>query len=160
MSADMTAISTDSTAADNLELQYDTTGLSGDTFPATQAQVNNIGAASGGAVNIEATEDNTGGAIIDGVAFVGSVTGGTTYANTATQDSSGHTMDDTGNVIDIVYGFDIGGSRAATQVSIVANLNGNSDEILVKVYDHSGSAWDTIGTLLGSGGSSYTALDL
>ena len=38
--ADITAISQDATAADNLELQYDTTGLTGATFPATQSQVN------------------------------------------------------------------------------------------------------------------------
>ncbi len=36
---DVEAISGSSTAADNLELQYDTTGLTGGTFPATQAQV-------------------------------------------------------------------------------------------------------------------------
>ena len=36
---DVTKVSGDATAADNLELQYDTTGLTGDTFPSTQAQV-------------------------------------------------------------------------------------------------------------------------
>lgn len=36
---DVTKISSDSTAADNLELQYDTTGLTGGTFPANQDQV-------------------------------------------------------------------------------------------------------------------------
>lgn len=36
---DAKSISDDATAADNLELQYDTTGLSGDTFPASQADV-------------------------------------------------------------------------------------------------------------------------
>ncbi len=39
IAADAIAISGDTTAADNLELQYDTTGLVGDTFPATQAQL-------------------------------------------------------------------------------------------------------------------------
>ena len=39
VTADVTAISGDSTAANNLELQYDTNGLSGPTFPGTQAQV-------------------------------------------------------------------------------------------------------------------------
>ena len=34
---DVGAISGDTTAADNLELQYDTTGLTGDTFPAAQS---------------------------------------------------------------------------------------------------------------------------
>jgi len=40
--ANVTQISGDSTAADNLELQYDGTGLTGDTFPANQEQVGNI----------------------------------------------------------------------------------------------------------------------
>lgn len=39
LEVDAVQISGDSTAADNLELQYDTTGLSGDTFPSSQAQV-------------------------------------------------------------------------------------------------------------------------
>jgi hypothetical protein len=59
MSSDVTAISTDTTAADNLELQYDTTGLTGDTFPATQSQANATSASAGGSVNIAATHDNT-----------------------------------------------------------------------------------------------------
>ncbi|MCP5018925.1 MAG: hypothetical protein GY938_27155 [Ketobacter sp.] len=156
VTADVTAISGDSTAADNLELQYDTTGLSGDTFPATQAAVANIGAASGGAVNIEATEDNTGGAIIDSVTFVGSVTSGT-YADTNISGGS-HAMNDTVDVIDIVYGFDVTGGRVATGVTILANLNGNADEIVVKAYDHVGSAWNEVELLSGSGGGTYTAL--
>jgi len=41
--ADVRKISEDSTAADNLELQYDTTGLTGDTFPATQLQTKTSG---------------------------------------------------------------------------------------------------------------------
>jgi len=36
---DVASVSDDATAANNLELQYDTTGLSGDTFPASQASV-------------------------------------------------------------------------------------------------------------------------
>jgi hypothetical protein len=39
MSSDVTAISTDTTAANNLELQYDGTGLTGATFPANQADL-------------------------------------------------------------------------------------------------------------------------
>jgi hypothetical protein len=39
MSSDVTAISTDTTAANNLELQYDGTGLTGATFPSNQADL-------------------------------------------------------------------------------------------------------------------------
>ncbi len=148
----------DGTAVTNLAAGWDgTTGVSGDTFPSTQGQVNNIGAASGGAINIEATEDNTGGAIIDSVTFVGSVTSGT-FADTNISGGS-HAMNDTGNIIDIVYGIDIGGARTATGVTILANLNGNTDEIVVETFDPVGSAWDEIDILSGSGGSTYTALN-
>jgi len=39
---DVMAISGDKVSADNLESQYDTTGLTGDTFPATQKQIDNV----------------------------------------------------------------------------------------------------------------------
>jgi len=42
VTANVTAISGDTTAADNLEAQYDGTGLTGDNYPATQAQVAQI----------------------------------------------------------------------------------------------------------------------
>lgn len=39
---DVVAVSGDSTAADNMELQYDGTGLSGASFPATQASITSL----------------------------------------------------------------------------------------------------------------------
>lgn len=42
LQVDTTQISGDGTAADNLELQYDGTGLTGDTFPATQLAADTI----------------------------------------------------------------------------------------------------------------------
>lgn len=42
VNADVVAISGDATSADNLELQYDGTGLTGDTYPARQDQANDI----------------------------------------------------------------------------------------------------------------------
>jgi hypothetical protein len=43
VTADVTAISGDSAAADNLELQYDGTGLIGDPFPSRQDQISSLG---------------------------------------------------------------------------------------------------------------------
>lgn len=45
---DVGKISGDATAADNLELQYDGTGLTGGNFPANQDQVDSIDTGSGG----------------------------------------------------------------------------------------------------------------
>ncbi len=125
---------------------------------ATSAQVDNIGAASGGSVNIQASEDNTGGAIIDSVTFVGSVQGATTFANTEAADGIYHDIDDTGDDIDIVYGFDVGGSRVGTEIVFEGFLQGNSDEIKVKLFDHVGSDWEIVGTLAGINGITNTSL--
>ncbi|HUU45443.1 MAG TPA: hypothetical protein VM118_06880 [Acidobacteriota bacterium] len=161
LEVDAIQISGDATAADNLESQYDATGLSGDTFPATQAAVANIGAASGGAINFAASEDNTGGAIDpSAAAFVGSVIGGT-YASTQSGDGIVHDIDDVGDDIDIVYGFEIGGGRMATQTSIIVGVAGVGDAIKVKAYDHTGGgAWDIIGTLAGTPASTLAKTDL
>ena len=152
MSSDVTAISTDTTAADNLELQYDTTGLTGDTFPSTQSQVNATSASAGGSVNIAATADNTGGAI-KGVSFVGSVQGGTTFTNTEAADGVYHDIDDTTDVIDIIYSYAIGGGRTATEVEFTGFVQGNSDLMLIKAYDFVGADWETIATLTGANGT-------
>jgi hypothetical protein len=122
-----------------------------------QSTVDATSGAVGGSINVEATEDNTGGAIIDSVVFVGSVAGGT-FASTEALDGTSHSIDDTTNVIDVVYGFSVGGGRVATGVTIHADVSDNTDEMLVKVYDHVGSDWETIGTLDGNAG--MQALDI
>lgn len=155
---DAKSISDDALAADNLELMYDGTGYVDPSAPSARSQVDSIGAASGGSVNIQCTEDNTGGAIIDGIIFVGSVQGGT-FVSTEAEDGVVHDIDDVVNDIDIVYGFQIGGGRIGTSVSIVANVTGNVDEMKVKAYDHIGADWEIIGTVDGAGGSSFVTLD-
>lgn len=57
---DVVQISGDSTAADNLELQFDGTGLTGGTYPATQNQVSNIACAGSGAITFTYTLTSTG----------------------------------------------------------------------------------------------------
>ena len=96
---------------------------------------------------------------IKGELFVGTITGGT-FADVSAANGSTHDMDDDGNDINIAYGFNVGGSRQASEITIFADLNGNSDEIKVKVYDHVGTTFEDRGTLSGSGGSSFVALNL
>lgn len=152
-------VSDDPDAAQNLEKTFDGTGYTDEFAPATQIQVDSIGASSGGSVNIEATEDNTGGAIIDAVTFVGSVQSGT-FANTQSTDGVLHDIDDTATDIDIVYGFDIGGARTATSVSFDGFCQGNGDDMSVQVYDHTGADWETVGTVNGQTGTINNALEL
>ena len=157
--ADAVKISGDSTAADNLELQYDTTGYTDPTAPASRSQVDGIGAGVGGSVNIQATEDNTGGAIIDSVTFVGSVQGATTFVNTEAEDGVLHDIDDDTDDIDIVYGFAVGAGRSGTSATFKGFVQGNSDEMKIKVYDHVGADWEIIGTISGTNGTTNSNIE-
>ncbi len=148
---DVNSVSDDATAANNLELQYDGTGLTGDTFPAPQSQVASIGATSGGSLNFEATADNTTGAI-KSVSFVGVETSGT-FASTEAEDGTYHNIDDTTNQIDIIYQFDVGGSRLATEVVFKGYLDGANDTMNIQAYDFVGSDWETRAVLTGQSGT-------
>jgi hypothetical protein len=147
-------ISEDATAADNLELMYDGTGYTDDTAPASRAQVSSIGAASGGAVNFANEADNVDSGI-KSVTFVGVETSGTNASANA-EDATYHQIDDTGNAIDIVYQYDIGGSRTATEVTWVGRLISLNDTITVQAYN--GSGWDTIGTIAGESNSAPSSV--
>jgi hypothetical protein len=100
--ANVIQISGDSTAADNLddnlELQYDGNGLSGDTFPATQSQLANI-SNTGAAINTPASSYTL---------TTGTQSSGT-YASTEALDGINHehTSDDPN--MDLYYEFNTGG---------------------------------------------------
>jgi len=149
------AISGDSVPADALELQYDGTGLTGDTYPATQGQVGAIAATSGGTLNYPATDDNVDGAL-KSITFVGTQTSGT-YASTEAEDGTDHVIDDgaggDANAIDIVYQFSIGGNRIASEVLFKGYLNGNNDSINIQAYDFVGTDWETRHVLGGQAGT-------
>ena len=134
-------------------------GAESDTLETLSDQIDGIGSGAGGSLPFAAIEDNTGGAIDpSSAAFVGTVDSGT-YDNVASNDGTSHTILDSSDDIDIVYGFQVGGGRVGTQVQIVANVNGNADEIKVKAYDHVGDDWEIIGTIEGSGGSSFVTIE-
>ena len=116
--------------------------------PATQAQVDNIGAASGGSLAFQNEADNVDSAI-KSVTFVGVETSGTNLS-TLFNDGVYHNIDDTGNDIDIVYQFDVGGGRTSTEIVWKGYLNGNNDEFTIQIYN--GSGWDTLSTVAGKNG--------
>lgn len=145
--ADVVSISGGSTAADNLEAMYDGTGYVDDNAPATRLQVSNIGASNGGSINFAPTEDNTGGAIDpSSAAFVGSVVSGT-FADIGPGTADSHSIDDAGNDIDIVYGYQVGGNRIATSITVNSDVDGGNDQVSVRVYNHSSAAWVTVGEI-------------
>lgn len=136
--ADVTAISGDTTAADNLELQYDTTGLSGDTFPSTQAQLANI-ANVGAAVHITPASY---------VLTTGTQDGGTTIANVAALDGVTHDHVDDGGAMDLYYEF-IVGAGIPSSVTVTGFLNSKSDNLEVYGFDWVAEDWVQIGTMTG-----------
>ncbi len=110
----------------------------------------------GGSLNFAAEDDNVSGAI-KGVPFVGVQSSGT-YASTANENGTYHQIDDSGNVIDIVYQFDIGGGRTAVECTWKGFLNGGNDDAVIQAYN--GTGWDTIGTIDGKNGSSNDVLTM
>lgn len=143
-------ISGDSVAADNLELMYDGTGYTNPTAPSSRSQVDGIGASSGGSLNFEATEDNSS-TPIKSVSSAGTETG--TYVNTEREDGVYHQITAATNDIDWVYGFSVGGSRTAVEVTFKGYLDGSNDDAVIQAYDFVGSDWETIATINGQAGT-------
>jgi len=134
-------ISNDSVAADNLELQYDTTGLTGDTFPSTQSQLSGIA--------------NVGSAIhrpAQGYTLTTGTQSANTYTSTAALDGIRHEHTDTAGAMDLYYEFNIG-SGAASSVQMTGYLSSTNDTLGVYGYDWVAAAWVQIGTLDGSSAS-------
>lgn len=141
MSSDVTAISTDTVAADNLELQYDTTGLTGDTFPATQQQVGNLATGSAAiSVSAESRVLTTG-------SEVNAVT------DTEALDGTYHEISDAAGAMDIYYQFDVTGNGVGVDATLTGRLNGNNDSVNVMAYDWVATAFTQIGTLSGVNGT-------
>jgi len=133
--------SINSTATSNLEKQYDTTGLSGDTFPATQAQLGSI-TNSGSAVNKTASSYSL---------TTGTQSSGT-YTSTFALDGTRHEHTDSAGSMDLYYEFLIG-SGSPTSVTFDGYLNGNNDSLEVYGYDWVSAGWVQIGTLVGKAAS-------
>lgn len=145
VTADAVKISGDSTAADNLESQYDTTGLSGDTFPATQEQVGNI--ASGTAATNTVAESVT----------VSTGTETNAYTDTATLDGTSHIISPVGGSTDFYYQFDVGANGVPVSVQWQGYANAQGDSYAIYAWKWSTSSWEQIGTKAGSSGTTIVS---
>ena len=137
VTADAIKISGSTTAADTLQSQYDGTGLTGDTYPATQSQLSGI-ANVGSAVKTSATSGTT-------------VTTGTetlTYTSTMALDGTRHEIDDDAGTIEMYYEFDVG-SGIPSNATLTGYLSGSNDSLDVYGYDWVATSWVQIGTLSG-----------
>lgn len=139
--ADITAISGDSTAADNLELMYDGTGLTGDTFPSTQSQLGGI-ANVGSAVHKPAASY---------VLTTGTQSSGTVSSTEALDNVNHEHTDDTG-VLELYYEFLIG-SGTASSCQVTGYVTGNNDDVDVFGFDWVTSGFKQIGNIQGGSAS-------
>ena len=135
---DAVAISGDATAADNLEAQFDGTGLTGDTYPSTQAQVGNIA--------------TTGAAAYQAAASFTKTVGGTetlTYAATDTSNGVYHQVTDSAGALDVYYEYTLREDEVAVGVQFKGRMNGAGDNVAVQAYDWVGAGWVTLFSLNG-----------
>jgi hypothetical protein len=131
-------------------------GTGADTLETLSAQIDSIGASSGGSLNFEADTDNTGGAL-KGATFAGTQTG--TFANTETEDGSYHQITAATNDIDIVYGFSVGGARTSVELTWKGYLSGGNDDAIIQAYDFGATGWDTIATVAGQSGTTNITIN-
>jgi hypothetical protein len=120
---------------------------------AVSQQVDNIGAASGGALSFAPSSDNTSGAIDPGSTTKVWATVSGTFADVENDAGSSHDFTDTTDVIDHVYGFVVGGARQAVNCVFKVNIDGNNDEMVLQAWDHVGADWETVAVLEGTGGT-------
>lgn len=135
----VTAISGDIAAADNLELQFDGTGLTGDNFPATQAQVGNLSTSTGGlSVFISTVTETT----------VGTETN--TEASTRALDGTVHSYEDLAGTIDFYYEADVGTNGSGQSILWDGYVQGNGDSADVFAWDWISTTWIQLGNITGS----------
>lgn len=120
-----------------------------ESMQALKAAIGAIASGGSGALNFANEADNIGSAI-KSISFDGVETSGTN-ASVNTEDGTYHVIDDTANNIDIVYQFDVGGGRTATEVLWKGYLTGSNDVATIQAYN--GSTWDTLFTIAGKVGT-------
>lgn len=147
LQTDVTQISANTTAADNLQLQYDGTGLTGLTYPATQEQVGNISIGTA-AISVAAESQ------------VLTVYGTSVNDYTATEQLDGtyHEITDNAGALDLYYQFDVTGNGTAVTVNMTGRLMGANDIIGVYAYDWTAAIWKQIGSLTGTNGTTDGAV--
>jgi len=136
---DVIGISGDTTAADNLESQYDGTGLNGDTYPSTQSQLDAI-ANVGSAINTSATSDST---VTTGTTASG------TYASTEALDGVTWQINDAAGTTDMYFEFDVGAVGVPTSAKWTGRLLNSNDTLDVFAYNWSATSWVQVGTVIG-----------
>lgn len=143
-------ISGDATAADNLESQYDTTGLIGPTFPSYQDQVSSIAAAPGVGARpfVPSTITVTSGSGASG-----------SSSDMANDDTLLYTVNDNAGTLTLDLDYQMEAGVTVIQYVLTAAAQGNSDDLTLQFYDQVGLGYDNIDTILGANSLTYAAFD-
>ena len=134
-------VSDDATAANNLELQYDTGGLAGDTFPATQAQVGNIAAGTAATNTVAASVTVTTGSEVNA------------YTDTAELNGTVHEVNPSAGNTEFYYQFNVGANGVPVAVQWQGYANSNGDSYTIWAKNWVGAAWEQVGTISAVNGS-------
>ena len=147
MLADVTQISGDSVAADNLESTYDGTGYTDSSAPATQGALGNLTSGSA-SINTTAVASPGGFVITSGINEVN------TEDSTHALDGTVHSLEDTvGNVTDAYYIFNVGGNGVPVSVTWEGYANSNGDSYTISAYNWGITTFEQVGTITGANGS-------
>lgn len=135
-----------SVAQENLELQYDTTGLLGDTFPATQAAVGNLTSGT-------AAINTTARAAPDGFVITTGLNEGNDEDSTHELDGVVHSLDDDGGTTDAYYIFDVGGNGVPVSITWIGYAQSQNNLWEFYAWNWGLSAWEQVGSILGTAGT-------
>ncbi len=130
------------TARAALEDQFDGTGLTGDTFPSTQAQVGNIATGAGGL-----------SVLITAFAKVGTEPETNTFTATQQGDGVYHIVEDDAPNTDFYYQATVSAGGKATSFEWLGYIQSNGDTTTVWYWDWAGTAYKQITTLSGANGT-------
>lgn len=142
VTADMTKISGDGTAADNLEATYDGTGYTNDSAPSTQEQVGRLTSGTA-AVNTTAESFTKAGAEPET----------NTYTSTVALDGTYHIVEDDATATDCYYQFDVGGNGIPISVTWQGYTQSNGDSYTVWAYNYGSTSYEQIGSVTASNGT-------
>jgi hypothetical protein len=145
--ADITSISGDSTAADNLESGWDGTGVVGDNYPATQEQVGSLAIGAGGVALVASLFTPT----------TVSIAGGT-IESTKALDGVVHDLDSVGENLDVEYEFDVLANGILTSFELHGYINTNNDSVTFSCYDWVSSSYKELGIVTGTNGSTIAVI--
>jgi len=132
VAANVVKVSGDAIAADNLEAQFDGTGLTGDAFPGRQDQIARL---------------SIGSAAISTVASGFVLTTGTqtgSYTNTFNKNGDYHLLRDSGGNLDCYYEFNVGADGVPVDIVFWGRVTPKGKDVGVYGYDWVANNWQQI----------------